>query len=130
MGTPRYTWHNRKPMPKRKVLESKMVGVEVQLRFEGDVEDAWVMFPSRVDALLDHLQRELAITKRGYLVLMLHITPSSISRCRSGYLEVSAEWLVKMSDYAGIPIEELRLVACLGPVIPPHQHARKQDARS
>lgn len=95
----------------------------VMLRYEGDVVGTYRPFRTRIDALLGRVEDEYRLKRArsgrslSGLPSQLGIAHASISRCRAGKYGLPQEWLLRMHDYSGIPIEELRKIANLEPLV-------------
>lgn len=59
-------------------------------------------------ALFDALRTKTGCATDKELAKVLHISPSHISACRSGKESIGAEYILKMYDYAGMSIEDIR----------------------
>ncbi len=105
------------------VIETKRIDGKPALRFEGSAAGAWRVAKSEIDAMLDHVKRELRV-RRQMIYDAIGASDSSISRCRTGEMPVQEQWILRLSDYSGIPVDELRRVACIESPVRPHRNAR------
>lgn len=62
----------------------------------------------RPHRLLDTMIATLNIKNDAALARALHISPTSVSRIRNGYREVTADLVLRLHDYAQIPIADLK----------------------
>jgi hypothetical protein len=75
----------------------------------------WRVKPHAIDLLLAKLTGHLGVSQ-GVLLEALKIHAASVSRVRSGvYKDIPLDWLVRMYDLTGIPIDELRAIAGIAP---------------
>lgn len=97
------------------------------VRLAGAMPDTWLKYDSAIDALLNHIMRELGIAGRGgktVVIASLCIDHAAISRCRHGLQGIPEHYLLRAHEYSGIPLAELRLVAGVSSAVTPHKNAR------
>lgn len=105
------------------LIQKKLIDGKMYYRGPDMPEGTWRELPSSIDILLNHLQQKLRI-QRGTLLTLLGINSASISRCRHGQLvSFPLEWLIRMYDLSGIPIDELRKLADIKPTVGRHHRA-------
>lgn len=105
------------------ITEAKRIDGKPAHRLEGSPAGAWVVEDTEIDAILNRVRKELGVTRTAiYNATGLHA--ESVSRCRKGQYRIVEEWILRLSDYSGIPVSELRQVACIEPRIHPHAKAR------
>lgn len=85
-----------------------------------------VTYKSKVDALLGHIQRELGI-RRIVLMDLMGVNSSVASRLRNDVLQfgIPPHWFLSAHEVSGIPVDELRAVACTPSKHTKHERARK-----
>ncbi|MDQ1924577.1 hypothetical protein [Massilia pseudoviolaceinigra] len=106
------------------VVECKQIDGKPAYRLEGWPAGTWQTSRSPFDAMIDLIGRTLNV-QRTTIYTAIGVDASSATRCRQGHREIQDGWLLRMSDYSGIPVSELRRVAGIGPTIQPHPKARK-----
>lgn len=107
------------------ITEIKLIDGKPAIRFENTPQGAWVVAESEIDAILAHIQREIPNLTRGAMLVAIGVDTASISRCRNGRMPVLESWLLRMQEFSGIPVAELRRVACIEPTIQAHEWARR-----
>lgn len=105
-----------------KTLDGKPV-----YRRKGMPAGVWLPLPAPIDLLIDYLKQHLDIRHTTVLVSYLGIQEASISRTRKGTHGLPLHWLVKMSDFSGLSLEELRAISGLPLSVEPHKRARKSQ---
>jgi hypothetical protein len=105
------------------IIEAKRIDGKPAYRVEGTPEGAWRVAASDIDAIINHVTRELGI-KSGALLLAIGIDPSSISRCRKGGMPIQETWLLRLHQFSGVPVAEMLRVACVEQSVWPHRNAR------
>lgn len=108
----------------RAIIETKRIDGKPAHRLEGTPPGVWIVSKSEIDAMLDRVQTETG-AKRSEILYDVGIDSSSASRCRAGKLQFQELWVLVLSDYSGIPVSELRQVACMEPATYPHHKARR-----
>lgn len=106
------------------IIETKRINGKPAHRLAGSPEGAWLVEESEIDAMLNRVQRELNIRAMA-IYEATGIPNESVSRCRRGRMPISDKWILRLSDFSGIPVAELRQVACIEPTVHPHGNARK-----
>lgn len=106
------------------ITEIKRIDGKPAVRFEHTPAGAWKVARSEIDAILEHVHREIPKLQRGVLLAAVNIHNASVSRCRHGSEPIQDSWLLRLQDFSGIPVSELRYVACMEPA-PAHEHARR-----
>lgn len=126
-------------MSTAKVTEVKTIEGKVWIRLEGMPAGVWKTYDSPIDSLIAHVQRELAISSKmngmasGVVLSAISVDPASISRCRArqgGYSAIPEHWLLRLHEFSGIPVSELRYVSGTESEIIPHHKARHQPKES
>jgi hypothetical protein len=117
------------PPARRNQVEAVKVLVDGQVlvRLVGTPRGTWLTYRSPIDSLVAHLSRELMLHGQGsktVIIASLCIDHAAISRCRSGQQPVREAWLLRMHEYSGIPVAELRQVAGLGAGVERHKLSR------
>lgn len=69
------------------------------------------IYKTKVEALLGHVQHELDVTYKE-LLAGAEICDSMISRIRKGKSPMPPLWFLKLHEYSGISVRELREVSC------------------
>lgn len=77
----------------------------------------WHRLPHAADRLLQHVIVLTQPRSQIELFKKLHIDSATASRIRNNKMLVPLEWFVKISDYTGLTLEELRAISGLKPVI-------------
>lgn len=110
----------------KRAIAARRDGYTVLVRLEGMRPGTWLTEISPIDAILNHIRRELRIVDyHGCNILTaIGMSATAISRYRLGRTAISAEALVRLADYSGIPLAELRLVGCIEQRVAPHPQAR------
>jgi hypothetical protein len=108
----------------RAIIETKRIDGKPAHRLEGSAEGAWIVAKSEIDAILSRVQAETG-AKRGEILDATNIQQACVSRCRHGKYGVPDHWLQRLAEYSGVPVAELRRVACMEPVVQPHFKARR-----
>jgi hypothetical protein len=108
----------------RAIIETKRIDGKPAHRLEGSAEGAWNISRSEIDAMLDRVQAETG-AKLYDILIAVGIDSSSITRSRAGKIGLPDRWLLGLSDFSGIPVAELRLVACVEPAVYPDLRARR-----
>lgn len=106
------------------IIDVKRIDGKPALRYDGTPVGAWIVAATDIDAMLNHVKHELQIPQM-VLYAEVELDPASVSRCRAGHLPIQEHWILRLSDYSGIPPAELRRVACIEPVTRPHANARR-----
>lgn len=106
------------------IVETKRIDGKPAHRLVGWPEGTWHVSASEIDAMLDRVKQELGV-KRITVLEAIGADSASISRCRAGKLKVQERWVLGLSDFSGIPVAELRQVACMEPATYPHLRARR-----
>ena len=83
----------------------------------------WLWQPTSIDSILAHVERELGVGRMEVYGLA-RMSEVSVSRVRLGKQPLQYEWLVRLSDLSGIPVDELVWVGNLRPTVRPHPHSR------
>lgn len=106
-----------------RILEAKLIDGKPAHRLEGSPEGAWLIADTPIDAMLRRVAAQL---KCSYTAIYeaTGLRAESVSRCRSGKQPLADGWTLRLSDYSGIPVAELRQVACIEPEVYPHPKAR------
>jgi hypothetical protein len=108
------------------VVEHKEINGKMHYRFTNMPMGTYYPMRSKIDVMLDYVQAQLNIRYRLVMLDMLQIPDASVCRVRSGrYPDIPLDWLVKMQDFSGIPIDELRQLADLPPALERHPYARE-----
>lgn len=108
----------------RAIIETKRIDGRPAHRLAGSPEGAWKIARSEIDAMLDRVQAETG-AKRSEILCAADIDSARASRCRHGTQPLLDQWVLRLSDFSGIPAAELRQVACIEPAIYPHLRARR-----
>lgn len=120
---------DRRVLPRREstipaIAEVTLIDGQPAHRLEGTPEGAWRLSKSRIDAMFDRVRFELGVTKQ-----VIHdatgIDPASVTRSRQGVYGLPDHWVIRLSEFSGIPVAELRQVACMEPSVQPHHRARR-----
>lgn len=83
------------------------------------------IYKTKLDALFGYVQRELQEKKKGPFLNDLGITSEYASRVRNGHEKMPELWYLRINEYSGIPISELRkIMASVSPTVR-HERARK-----
>lgn len=106
-----------------RILEAKLIDGKPAHRLEGALLGIWVIANTPIDAILRRVAAQLGNTI-GEIRDAAGIPGASASRCRKGQMPIVDGWLLRLSDYSGIPVSELRQVACIEPSTRPHPNAR------
>jgi hypothetical protein len=80
-------------------------------------ENQWLPIPHPVDRLINHIQLLTKAPQQLQMLRNMHVDTATASRIRQNKFPIPPEWLVKMSDYTGLSIAELRAIAGLGPIV-------------
>lgn len=109
------------------VAEVRIVDGRPQHRLAGAPHGAWTEYESAVDALVGHVVREMRMPTygaKGAVLGAVGIPASNASRARAGLIDIPIDWVFRLHDYTGIPVEELRWIAGL-----PQERNRHKNAR-
>lgn len=106
------------------VIEAKRIDGKPAHRVQGMPQGAWLIAKSPIDAMLCRVEAQCGCT-RTEICESLGIHAASITRCRQGVEPLRDEWILRMHDFSGIPVAELRQVACVAPVTRPYVKARR-----
>lgn len=104
-----------------------LVDGQVLVRLTTTPRGTWMTYQSAIDSLIAHIKRELLLHARGssgVVVDSLMIDHAAVSRCRTGVQKIPESWLLRMHEYSGIPVAELRQVAGLGAGVERHKLSR------
>lgn len=98
------------------IIESKRIDGKPACRLEGQPAGAWLVANSDIDAMLDHIKRALGV---GVMEILraIGLDASAVTRCRQGKQPLADQWVLRLSDYSGIPVSDLRRVACVSPSV-------------
>ena len=66
------------------------------------------VLPKTVGALLEHLRFEFRISTRAGLAAELRITMPTLGRLYRGEQPLSAEMILHIHEYLGVPVREIR----------------------
>jgi hypothetical protein len=80
-------------------------------------ENQWLPLPHSVDRLVQHIQVLTGAKQQKQMLGRMRIDTATICRVRKNKFPIPPEWLVKMSDYTGLTINELRIIGGLGPIV-------------
>jgi hypothetical protein len=108
----------------RAIIETKRIDGKPAHRVEGNPPDCWTVADSEIDAMLDRVKLQTG-ARLGDILCAVGIDSASISRCRAGKIGLPDRWLLGLSDFSGIPVAELRQVACVEPAVYPDLRARR-----
>lgn len=78
----------------------------------------WHPLPTSIDRLIGHLMIVTGHVKSETLLTALNIHASSVSRVRNEKENLPAEWLVRMADYSGLSLRDLREIGGIKPTMP------------
>lgn len=76
------------------------------------------------DVVLAYVMLQLGIIKKITLLRAVGIEPSSVSRLHKLSLAVPARWYLRLHEYSGIPIADLREIANDRSDITPHENSK------
>lgn len=110
------------------IAEVKSDHGKIMVRLDGMVRGAWLEFDSPIDSVIAHVQRELGLKRRnvGVIIDAIYVDAACLTRCRQGvYKSIPEHWLMRLQDFSGIPVDELRIVANIVGNIGRHPNARK-----
>lgn len=110
--------------PAGPIIETKRIDGKPAHRVEGSPQGAWIVANTEIDAMLSRVQQELGVS-RTTVLHAIGADPATISKCRAHETPVYERWILRLSDLSGIPVAELRQVACMEPVTQPHPKARR-----
>jgi hypothetical protein len=108
------------------VAEVKRIDGKPAVRLAHMLAGTWLTAKTEIDAIIQHVLRELPGLTRTELYEAVDIPWASVTLVRQGVQPIQDGWLLRLQDYSGIPIEELRMVGCIGPSVPPHNKARRK----
>lgn len=106
------------------VTEYKQIDGKPAFRMSDWPVGVWRTSRSAFDAMVDLVERTLDV-KRSTIYEAIGVDGGAASRVRHGAQGLPDRWVLNMSDYSGIPVSELRLVAGIEPTVFPHPKARK-----
>ncbi len=106
------------------VVECKQIDGKPAFRLEGWPAGTWQTSRSPFDAMIDLIGRTLNV-QRTAIYAAIGVDASSVTLCRQGRRPIQDGWLLRMADYSGISVAELRRVAGVAPTVQPHPKARK-----
>lgn len=106
------------------VVEAKLIDGKPAHRVEGAPAGAWQMSNTPIDAMLRHVQAQTDCSFTA-IYEATGMNCASVTRCRQGLQPLSDQWTLRLHDFSGIPVAELRQVACIRPVTDPHLKARR-----
>lgn len=78
----------------------------------------WYPLPNSIDRLIDHLMVITRHVKTESFLKHLNIQAAGVTRVRQGVHGIPLDWLVKMADYSGLSLKELRIIGGLKPSMP------------
>lgn len=111
------------------IIEAKIIDGKPAHRVEGAPPGCWTFADTAIDAMLNRVMLQLNCSRTA-IYDATSITGESVSRCRHGTQPLLDRWILNLSDYSGIPVAELRQVACIEPVVYPHPKARRPPCNS
>lgn len=106
------------------IIEAKRIDGRPAHRLEGSPEGAWIVAKTEIDAMLSRVEEQLGIS-RNMIYAATGMSAEAVTRCRQGQRPLADQWILRLSDLSGIPISELRQVACIEPATLPHHRARR-----
>lgn len=110
--------------PAGPIIEAKRIDGKPAHRVEGSPLGAWIVANTEIDAMLNRVIAQLNCSRTAiYDATGMHA--GSVTRCRQGAYILEDQWVLRLGDFSGIPVAELRQVACMEPVTQPHPKARR-----
>lgn len=78
----------------------------------------WRSLPPAIDRLLDHIQLYTDCINRTFLARhILRFDWGAMARVRAGKDHIPANWLLRMCDYTGLTLKEIRAIGGLEPTM-------------
>jgi hypothetical protein len=101
-----------------------VINGEKVYRDDSMIAGLWKTLPCPVDRLLDHVQLLTECGTRAMLFARTGIPEAGVSRLRKGVRNANGrlyrfqlEWLVRLADYSGLLLSELRTIGGMVPVV-------------
>lgn len=98
--------------------EERVIGGKKMYRDATMVMGVWRELPEHaIDRLLEHILVLTGCPSRTVLRDIINVPTETVSRVRKG-LNIPLAWLVRMADYSGLTLTELRTIGDLEPTLP------------
>jgi hypothetical protein len=68
------------------------------------------IYKTRIDALIGHVKYKLGIRWTNAVIEGVGIHATSISKVRNNVFDIPLDWFIRIHDFSGLSIEELRAV--------------------
>ena len=108
-------------------IEVAQIDGRICVRTQGMPAGIFYKYDHPVDSLLAHVQRELSpvIRSAGYLCIATGIPHAAVCRIKRGGGDIPEAWFLRLNEFSGIPVEELRRVAVEPAKVERHPLARR-----
>ena len=111
-------------------IEVTKIDGKICVRTVGMPQGIFYKYDHKIDSLLAHAQRELSpvIRSPGHLCVATGIPHAAVCRIKRVGGEIPEAWFLRLNEFSGIPVEELRRVAVEPAKIERHPLARRMKA--